>query len=342
MKSVKNLSKLNKGVLVTLVFAVLISFFAVFVYGRYTNSQRAQRTIAPYDYGGARFSSNYLSNIRNGENVRYLDVNNSSERATAIVTVCNYQQGKQTQTNVNDITYDVTVRLVRYDAESNPPQYVPVDAAYISANSLTAYSVDVKKGNGNVITLGDTVVETSFENCFLAAGDASSDTFRVWFSSNFNATENPPNLYVEMIAEPDDGSLPVLRCIFKTILRAEGASNSWVGSFTDSTSYAPDVYDGFNYVISGTGSGTFTLKWDDTKVKLSDVSLRALLSLTGVTRSGNSITFPVNSDDGDRYDLQFYKADISGMTWEDMNVALDTAETVLPVNISVGYNFSIY
>ena len=340
MKSVKNLSKLNKGVLVVLVFALLVSFFAVFVYGRYTNSQRAQRTIAPYDYGGARFSSNYLGNVRNGENVKFLYVTNPLIRAAAVVTVCNYQQGKQTQTNVDDITYDVTVRLVKYDAESDP-KYVPVDAAYISANSLTAYTVDVKKGDGSTITLGNTVVETSYEDCFLAAGAASSDAFSLRFSSNFNATETPPNLYVEMTAVPDNGSLPVLTGIFKTGLRAEGASNSWEGSFSDSTLYDPNDYDGLNYTISGTGRGTFTLKWDDTKVKLSDVSIRDLLSITGATRSGNSITFPVNSDVVDRYDLQFYKVNISGITWENMNVSLATAETALTTGISVGYNFLI-
>ena len=72
--------------------------------------------------------------------------------------------------------------------------------------------------------------------------------------------------------------------------------------------------------ITGTGSGNVTITWDTTKVVLSDVSKDMLLSISGATQTGSSITFHVNSDDESRYDLQFYKVNISdGTTWANMN-----------------------
>lgn len=341
MKSKSSLSKPKKGVLLILILAVLLGSLAGIagiVYARYTNSQHAQRTIAPYDLGGARFSSNYLNSGNSCDNVRTLYVTNPASRPSTTVTVCNYQQGKQTQPNDQNITYDITARLVKYDAGS-AEKYVAVDAAYLSANSLTAYSVDVKKGSAAAITLGNTVVQTIYEDCTLTAGTPISDAFSIKFSANF--AENQPNLYLELIAEPSDGGLPTLRGVFKTGIRAEGASNSWTGIFADDTANAPADYDGFNYTVSGTGSGTFTLKWDSTKVVLSDASVRALLSIAGAVQVGSSISFPVDSDTVSRYDLQFYKVNVAGMTWPNMNEVLADAGNSLTSGKAVGYAFSI-
>lgn len=341
MKNGTRLSKPNRGVLLVLVLALLLGTAAGaagIVFARYTNSQHAQRTIAPYDLGGARFSSNYLNSGNSRDNVQVIYVTSPAIQPSRAVTVCNYQQNDRMRIHDSDIVYDLTARLVRYDA-GTVDKYVPVDAAYLSANSLTAYTIDVKKGNDAVITLGNTVVQTVYEDCTLAAGRAVSDAFSIKFSVDF--AENQPNLYLELIAVPDDGALPTLRGIFKTGIRAEGLSNNWTGAFTDGTENAPNDYDGFNYTVSGIGSGVFTLKWDDTKVELSDVSIRELLSIAGATRSGSSITFAVNSDTAASYELQFYKVNVSGMTWVNMNEALDAAGDSLTSGKAVGYHFSI-
>lgn len=337
MKHLKTCSKLHKGILLALAVAVLLASVAVVVYARYTNSQHAQRTIAPYDLSGVRFSSNYLNGGNSRDNVRTLYVTSVLVEPSTSVTVSNFRQREQTHPSDQDITYTLTVRLVRYDAGTED-KYVPVDAAYLSANSLTGYRVTVRKGNASPVTLGDTVVSTQFADLTLPGGSPISDSFTLSFGKSPAFAEHQPNLYVEMIAEPTVNTYPTLRGVFKTGVRAEGASNAWTGAFSDSTAHAPDDYDGLNYRVSGVGSGTFTLRWDPAKVMLSDVSIRELLAISGAERNGNSITFPVNSGTTPQYDLQFYKVDVAGLSWaNDMNETLDSDSD--PVTCAVGYFF---
>ena len=42
------------------------------------------------------------------------------------------------------------------------------------------------------------------------------------------------------------------------------------------------------------------------------------MEISGATSSNGSLTFPVNSNDVMRYDLQFYKVNITSETWFDM------------------------
>ena len=156
----KKMTMWTKIILIVLVISLVLGAVAV-TYATYTNSQRAQRTIAAYDAGGVLFSSNYMKNGYSRDNVHTIYVSAAGIPAAATVTVCNYQQGKQTRYNDNDVTYTLTARLVKYD-ESTEAKYVPVDAAYLSANSLTGdgYSVTVKKGTGEPITLNSSTLST--------------------------------------------------------------------------------------------------------------------------------------------------------------------------------------
>ena len=338
MKERNNRIAWSRIVLILLLALIMLFGSACKSFGAYTNSQRAQRTIAAYDSGGDRFSSNYLNPGNSRDNVRTVFVADSSIRPSAVVTVCNYQQGKQTRPNDQDIEYTLTVRLVKYDAEEET-KYVAVDAGYLTANSLTGYSVDVKKGSEEPVTLGSSLVQKVYSSCTLTGGASDSDVFSLTFSDNF--AENQPNLYVEMIAVPTDGSLPTIRGIFRTGIRVEGASNAWTGSFTDDDANDPDEYDGLNYTVTGIGSGTFTLKWDGALLELSWESVKELLEIDGATKVENCITFPVDSDTVARYDLQFYKAgDISAKSWSDMNSVLGAAGDALATGKVVGYYFA--
>ena len=358
MKQKRVLSKLNQGILVLVIFALLLGAVAV-TYGTYTNSQKAQRTIAAYDAGGDRFSSNYLNpyNYLNPgltyDNVRTVYVANTAISPGTVVTVCNYQQGKQTRPNDQPITYTLTARLVKYDG-SDPLKYVAVDGEYVDGlneDDLTPpdeYSVSVAKGDGTPVVLDSSNVSTTFSDCSLAAGSAASDIFSLSFSPNF--TENQPNLYVELVATPSGGNYLPLRGVFRTGIRLAGASNDWSGAFSDDDSNDPSAYDGLNYMISGVGSGTFTLKWNTEFVELSATSLLDLLAIEDATHTSNgyihTVTFDVDSDTVPRYDLQFYKLDpltafsaVGGWS-DDMNVTLASAEANLASVQVVGYYFT--
>ena len=70
----------------------------------FTSSLNAQRTIAAYDTEGERFSSNYLLKGDSKDNVRTAYTTNVALPVTAVVTVCNYPQGRQTLTFDENIT----------------------------------------------------------------------------------------------------------------------------------------------------------------------------------------------------------------------------------------------
>ena len=109
---------------VLLLVSLLVSS-GIYAISKFTNSLQAQRTVAAYDTLGERFSSNYLQK-GSGFNVRNVTVESDSETPLAIVTVCNYEQGRQMYVNPLDVPYALTMRLVRYD---------PVQGRYVAATA---------------------------------------------------------------------------------------------------------------------------------------------------------------------------------------------------------------
>ena len=329
-QTIKKAILTSRPLFITLVLTAVIlimSVAGVISYAAYTNSRNAQRTIATYDSTGDRFSSNLLSKLPSYQNVKTLYVTYDPEHPedtpdpTTVVTVCNYQQGKQTLPFDENIEYTLFVHLVHYDYEAiGDNRYIEVDSSYMA--DKTAYSVSVKKGgevsavalnsgNGWKHTFSDTLI----------GGTTDSDAYTITLSSSFAL--NNPDLYLELIATPNV-DLPRLCGIIKADRRSQGANNRWQGEFTDDMASSPSTYDGFNYRISGVGSGTFTIRWDGTKVSLSALSLIQLMSIDGAVQDGNSITFPVNSDEVNRYDLQFYKINITSETWTQMRTSVVT------------------
>ncbi|MBP5611078.1 MAG: hypothetical protein J6X72_07080 [Clostridia bacterium] len=289
-------------VAILLLILSLLVTSGILTYAKFTNSLYAQRTVAAYDAVGERFSSNYLVA---GGGVRTVSVASAQETPTAIVTVCNYEQGKQMYPNTLDIDYTVTLELVKLSGVS----YVPATAGEVGAHQIT-----VSHGGQTVyLNSGNLSDDETFSGTLYADYGATSDAYTVSFEPYQN------QIFLRMTVVPDENlALSNLIGVLKSEIKMAGASSSWTGSFQDATGNAPSSYDGFNYRVNGVGSGTFTLRWDATKVGLSDMSRMTLLSIPGATQDGSSITFPVDAEDVNLYDLQFYKINITSETWDVM------------------------
>ncbi len=295
---------------VLLLVSLLVSS-GIYAIAKFTNSLQAQRTVAAYDTLGERFSSNYLQK-GTGFNVRSVTVASDSETPLAIVTVCNYEQGRQMYVNPLDVPYALTMRLVRYD---------PVQGRYVAATAgdVGGYGISVEKGGTTVVFNGEKLSDSTTFSATLPSSSATTDAYTVIFTPYQN------EIFLEITATPDPSThLSSLHAILKAAIRMAGASSSWEGSFMDSTANAPASYDGFNYRVSGVGSGRFTLRWDPAKVGISAVSLLALLDIEGATQVGNSISFPVDAGVEALYDVQFYKVNITNETWSDMTNSVVT------------------
>ncbi|MBP5466541.1 MAG: hypothetical protein J6Y43_03150 [Clostridia bacterium] len=308
--------KRKKSVLILALIATVSFLIAVAagigIFAVYTNTQSVQRTIATYDVQGERFSSNILKKGDSKDNIKTIYVANAENAPSAVITVCNYERGKQTKPFAKEINYSVVVRFVKYDASAQE-KYVPVDAEYMTENSYTGYSATLKKDETTITLSSSHLTDDSFSGT-LTADQTDSDAYTLTFGTNFAV--NQPNLYVEMTVSPNAAELPVIRGIFKTGVSAHGAANLWAGAFSDDTDTPPSGYHGFNYVVEGVGEGTVNITWDDTKVSLNDYSL---LMLNGATREGSSITFNVDSDVSARHELMFNVVRITAETWSVMN-----------------------
>ena len=320
-------TKKQKSVIIlTLIAAIsflICAITAIGSFAAYTNSSRTQRTVATYGSQGERFSSGILETGYSKDNVQECFVPNSSVAPSKIITVCNYERRKQTKPYEGTITYSITARFVKYDV-SDPNKYVPVNSEYFTANSLTAYTATLTffgEDRDYTVTLSSTNVSDGFMGKTLVSEDpirGVSHVYTITFSNNF-AVADPPNLYVEVIVHPSNADLHDLCGVFKTGLRAPDATNDWTGDFSDDTAYAPSEYDGFNYRVMGVGKGTVTITWDGDAVSLSDESFKYVSeNASDVTKVGHTITFKVDSDAETKYDLQFYKVNITDETWSDM------------------------
>ena len=281
--------KLNKPqiamIAVFLAICVLSMASVTVSLAAFTNSLHAQRTIAAYDDIGVRFSSNYLTADGNDMTIY---TTNSAYPTTLPITVCNYPQGKILFPNEKDVNYTLTATLVKFDQTEN--DYVAASAAEAGAHTVT-----ISYGESSTVTLGGgsgQVLTTTISES-IAGGSAIADTYSFSFSSSF-ASEDP-NLYVKV--EASAPGLPTLKGVLKPELRAAGASNAWSGDFRDDKSVAPKDYDGFNYLVTGVGSGTVTLTWDSGIVEMSAVSLALLPGSPTPTSSGSVKTVVFSVDD---------------------------------------------
>lgn len=309
------MSKMKKIIIVVAVCTLLLSFGAI-IYGAYTHSLNAQRTIAPYEsVDGDRFSSNYLLRVANSkENIKTIFVTDGSQAPTAVVTICNYIQGKQNKPNENDVEYTLSAKFV----------YIDDNGVVQDADSASTYSVTITKeveppDPPIIVTLNNSHLATNQSDIFrgtLTRNAAYSDTYIIAFSTDFAPVQPKPNLYLELTATWQDITL---KGLFNADVRVQGASNAWSGSFNDDRSTPPSAYDGFNYLVSGIGSGRVTITWNSSLVTISYESLVTLRDIAGTTTTSNSVSFNVDSDIVGRYEIQFYKVDTISQTWDAMN-----------------------
>ena len=306
----------NPSITIVCVFAIISIILTISIsFAAYTNSISAQRTVAAYDKIDSQFSSNYLTEA---PSIRTLYVPNEDINPSCIISVSNYPSGKQNRPNAQQVTYNISVSFVKPNGEQVDSTYMDSHGYYEIEEESHPYTATFSNGTTTIELSPSKLFDSTTFSGTLTAGTASSDLYTLVLGDGF--TTNHPDLYVRVVATPTSPTgLPILQTIFRGDIKTGEMANSWLGDFSDNKDINPYAYDGYNYAISGTGSGTISLTWDTTHVQMSLVSLNNLMSIEGASRDGNTITFPVNSNDMNRYDLQFYKVNIPAeTTWENM------------------------
>ncbi len=322
----KNGKKLNKNlktaVIIIAVLLVVSIAFAV-SFAEFTKSSRAKRVVATYLTGGATFSSNYLvPNNNTAANVykRFFYTSQLELGATGTVSVCNYPQGDPGKYYEKNIIYRLTAKIVKV-TENNGV----VSKADATASQVGDMTVTLTFKGGTPVTLSSSNLSNDFGTSTLSCLSAATDLLDVSFSADFNDNAEGLCLYVCATPEPPLPNINTIDAVIIPTLSVQEAKNNWEGSFNENTSNPISGYDGFNYVISGTGTGTCTLKWRSDKLKISQVFLNEISGTEGTETIGgntwNTLEFDVDSDLVNRYDLQFYFCDgVSGtiLSWDEL------------------------
>ena len=296
----------------------------VVVYAEYIKSSRAKRVITTRGEEGMLFSSNYLvmnSNTNSNIYKRILYTNSADSPVSGDITICNYPQGNSARKHESDIPYTLTARIVIL-SESNGT-YVKTNA---TAANVGEHTITISLNGGTPVTLNSSNLSHTFTGNVLDHRVASTDICSVEFDADFI---NAGALCLYLCATPDNGApgdVYTMDAVFSVSLSNAEARNIWEGYFNENnTTDAPDQpnFDGFNYVISGSGAGTCTLSWNNTKLEISQIFLNTAFSspLTPtVSGSTSSVTFDVDSDVVARYDMQFYYADenVTIASWNEL------------------------
>lgn len=307
MKRIKIRKELIIAVIALAVVAVLISGTALLA--EYIKSSRAKRVIASYGDEGSLFSSNYLvMNSNPSLNVykRLFYTVNEGLPVDGSVTVCNYAQGNPTKLYESDIEYVLTAKLVTLSESAGV--YVKTDAI---AADVGAHSVTIRYKNASPVTLNSSNLSHVYSSSTLDHRTSATDICDLEFDSGF---KDAGNLCLYLCATPSGSQAGVhtLDAVFSVALNAGEVRNVWEGEFNEKTNIgvpAQPYYDGFNYMISGTGKGDCTLIWNNEKLQISQIFLNAMSLTPTVSGNQSSVTFAVDSDVINRYDLQFYYAD---------------------------------
>ena len=284
----------------TVVAVVLALAMGITAWAEYTKSSQTKRVIGAYAASGYLFSSNYMRPTKSLDNLRTVYFGDADGELTADVTVCNYAQSNPEKHYGRDIAYTLSWRLVTISEEpaGQEGQEVRRSVVLYTGNDLTQTSVSYQNGSVD-----------SHPN--LPGGSSSTHHFTVTFDPEM--LKKP--VYLEITATPTQGysDLPAgLSVLLNVGLRAKETPVTWRGAWSEADEgHTPAEYDGLNYQISGSGQGSFTLKWKTDKVVLSQASREKELpqeAQSGTEDGWVTLTFEVNSDDRDWYQIQFYQA----------------------------------
>ena len=273
-----------------------LGVLTLIIYGSfaaYTSFNSVKRVVSTGTQSDTMFGSNYLSLLNLSDTnypVKRISLSDDMN-CTFTVLVGNYVWGDELLYNPKDITYTVTAKLLSMDGGDLSADYSSI------------------KINGT--PFGDAGELTS-KNQKLPTGKAATNEYKFEIPGTLK-----DKVKIQIVAEPDASSKEAVNNQkLAAILSFSGyeAVKNWTGHFLDSKNKNPDQYDAFNYEISGNGSGSVTVVWED--------SLQLSKWTTGGKQVNNSYTFTVDGSTT-AVQFQFYRnpekvSDLDGKDWKGL------------------------
>ena len=238
-----------------------------FSFAAYTSFNTAKRVVSTTKAEDVRFSSNYLVLTDINDNTltsRKVTATDNEDTSSFTLQICNYIYGNEAMFNSKAIKYTLKVKIVVLDLDE-----VELNQIKIDGQSFSTENKDIT----------DT----------LSGGVANKNDYVFSFPESYKS-----KIRFEISAKPTDASKSATndkKLSANITLSTLVISNGWSGKFIDDkTSKNVKDYDGFNYELSGKGSGVIKLTIDE----------RLCLSKWFIT--DNCIPYPVENtkEDGSK------------------------------------------
>ena len=332
--------------------AAIIGAISFAVYAEYMeDSNRAKRVIANTTGAGDLFSSDYLAVGSMSEHeVEFSEP--EGEYCDLPVRIWNYDSSNPAFFyDDKDITYTVVAQLVKknagggYDvltdasALTGVSMSIKIDTSGAEFTSFsTTSSLAVTHSAGSGAKAFDYTVKVDYDSTNgyrvtytgvkLFKNGRDENKFLIRFPKAMRTSTD--KIYVKLTASPtpslsDYKGIKNLGGYLSVTESKEKLSQGWSYGFHDSEGNSD--YDGFNYVISGNGTATITLKWRDDKFEINpyflsgnSATIDAPTSSTVEGITWKSITIHANSAAKNRYDIQFYMKDAEHDAYSWSNV----------------------
>lgn len=241
------------GIMLWLVMAavLVVSFGSMAAYTNFNSVKKVVSTGKPKD---TLFSSNYL--YLTGESDSYssrrITPATTGENSSFTVQIYNYVYGNPSAWNTETIEYTFQVVVKpRVDGNSLP---VEADSITVKIGTDSATATD-EAGNKKYTFTGHS----------LSSKSATQNSYTITFPNSIK-----DQIKLEITATPTEmtktGNKKLAAVISMATLEA---TKHWTGKFLDDQSSTPDQYDGYNYEISGNGTGTVKLQWDPSILQIS-------------------------------------------------------------------------
>lgn len=307
-------------VVIWLIF-ISVVFASFSAYAAYVRTQNAKRVVSTVGGAGNRFSSNRMEELETNSSAflfRVIPIQGtvSADGISKPLTVCNYPQGVEASFYPENIYYDLEIELT--DNENNPPVFTDETTAlsqyYIVDETGETHYFSKSANNKFVLT---------FSGETLKGNKASDITYMLHFP------DVDTNVYMRTFAEPkvQNGLTRSKPDDLRSLGAMIGAGSvdrsqdtNWTGALVEPRENGKTIadYDAFNYVISGAGAGTITLKWKSEMLDLNQY----YGDNDGITATPSdpddngymTLTFEVTaSQTKNRYSFQMYKT--KGSDW---------------------------
>lgn len=315
----------KKNWLTTWIVIMAIALVSLPVYAAYMRTQTAKRVISTMPGAGNRFSSNRLETMETNNaalEFRFLTVPGAvpAEGIKRELTICNYPQGLESSYYPIDIYYTLEMELT--DSLGNAPVFQSESAAlgqyYVLDADGTAryFAKDAQTGRYVLSLTGQT----------LKGNKTSTNKYTLCFP------DKDTGVYVKAFARPmvdnagnriQPSDLKSIGAMISAVSVSASADNHWIGELTEPRESGKMVsdYDAFNYVITGSGAGTITLKWNANMIEINPYYAENE-GITGTVTEPDSdgyktLTFSVTAEQTkNRYSFQLYR--VANAAWDSI------------------------